>query len=439
MKQRPRLAASITLSLLAMSASASADTLSDAVSAALTTNPQLEAQRVQTDIAREDMEQARSQGHTSVNLGGSAGYEYVDTNSPLAAFPGYTGDRTIATAQVQASKPIYTGGRISAGVRQAEAGIDAAESQYDAALQDLILQVVTAYVDVRSSRDTVAIRQNNVEVAGEQVRAASDRFDVGVVTRTDVSLSEARLEGARAALAGAEAGLEASIADYIFLTGLQPGELAPPSPVPVLPESLEQAVQIALDNNPDIIAARNSERASTEAIEVARRQYRPQISIVGTASVQETYNDFTQRDTSVSAVAQGTIPLLSGGLIQSQVRSARLQRSQARRQIDAIERQVRAQVAQAWYGYDAAMRSIEASRRQVDAAEIAYDGAKEELAVGVRTTLDVLDQEQQLFEARLALVQSERDAYVAAHRLLRAAGLLTPEVLSSPDTYPDSR
>ena len=405
---------------------AAGETLDEAIASAFATNPQLDLQRYETDIAREGLEQARSGGRTTVNVSGSAGYEYVDTTSP---FSFNLGDRPIASAQVQAVQPIYTGGRVSAGIRQAKAGVSAAKSQFDAAEQSLILDVVTAYVDVRRDREAVAIRKNNVDVTAEQVRAADDRFEVGVVTRTDVSLANARLEGARAALAGAEASREASEANYQFLTSLKPGDLAPPPPIPPLPASLEEAVAIALDGNPDIEAARNSERAASEAIEVARAQYRPQVNLVGTAGVQETYgSDADQRDTSVSAVVQGTIPLLSGGLIKSQVSSARLRRDQARNQIDILERQIRAQVAQAWFGYDASLRSIEASSRQVDAAEIAYEGAKEELAVGVRTTLDVLDQEQQLFEARLALVQSERDAYVAAFRLLRAAGELDQPV-----------
>jgi len=424
---------SLSVSLFALGltgmTAAQADTLADAINAALATNPGLQSQRFQTDIALENVEQARSQRRPTLDLSGSAGYEYVDSNSPFASLSGTNGDRPIASAQIQAAKPIYTGGRINAGIRQAKAGVDAAESQYDAAVQDLILQVITAYVDVRSDLETVSIRENNVEVTGEQVRAASDRFDVGVVTRTDVSLSQARLEGARAALAGAEAVLEADIANYQFLTGLAPDDLAPPPPLPPLPASLDEAVQIALDTNPDLIAARHAERAAREAIDVARGQYKPQISIVGTAARQETYNDFTQRDSSVSAVAQGTIPLLSGGLIKSQVKSAKLQRAQAQRQIDTLQRSIRAQIAQSWFAYEASLRSISASERQVDAAQIAYDGATEELAVGIRTTLDVLDQEQQLFEARLALVQAERDSYVAAHNLLRATGQLSPNML----------
>ena len=435
---RPLAVSLFALGLSGMPASY-AETLSDAIDAALATNPGLQSQRFQTDIALENVEQARSQRRPTLDLSGSAGYEYVDSNSPFADLSGTNGDRPIASAQLQAAMPIYTGGRISAGIRQARAGVDAAESQYDAAVQDLILQVITAYVDVRSDLETVAIRENNVEVTGEQVRAASDRFEVGVVTRTDVSLSQARLEGARAALAGAQATLEADIANYQFLTGLAPTDLAPPPPLPPLPASLDEAVQIALDTNPDLIAARHSERAAREAIEVARGQYKPQISIVGTAARQETYNDFTQRDSSVSAVAQGTIPLLSGGLIKSQVKSARLQRAQAQRQIDTLQRSIRAQIAQSWFTYEASLRSIAASERQVEAAQIAYDGAKEELAVGIRTTLDVLDQEQQLFEARLALVQAERDSYVAAHNLLRATGQLSPDMLLLDGLVGDSR
>ena len=164
----------VAVSVIALSAvslpAANAETLADAVNAALATNPGLQAQRAEADIAIENVEQARSQGRTTVDLSGSAGIEYIDSNAPFAELAGTNGDRPIASAQIQAAKPIYTGGRIRAGVRQAQAGVDAAESQYVAAEQDLILQVVTAYVDVRSDLEAVTIRENNVEVTGEQVR-----------------------------------------------------------------------------------------------------------------------------------------------------------------------------------------------------------------------------------------------------------------------------
>ncbi|MEZ5954652.1 MAG: TolC family outer membrane protein [Hyphomonas sp.] len=423
MRTKFRVLASTAIATLLIAGHASAETLEDAIAGAIATNPQLEAQRVQSEIARESLEQARSRGRPTVTAGASAGYQYTDTNSPFSLS---NGDSQALSAQVQAVQPIYTGGRVAAGVRQATAGIDAAEAQYDAAEQDLILQVVTGYMNVRRDRETVSIRQNNVDVSAEQVRAAEDRFEVGVVTRTDVSLAKARYEGARASLAGAEAALETSIANYTLLTGIVPADLAPPPPVPMLPASLEEATQIGLETNPDMIAARHSERAAMEAIEVARAQGRPSVNLVGTAQTQESFTSARNvQQSSLSAVAQGSIPIMTGGLVKSQTKAARLQRDQARRQIDLLDRSIRAQVAAAWFGYEATQRAIEASKRQVDAAEIAYDGAKEELAVGVRTTLDVLDQEQQLFEARLAVVQAERDAYVAAHQLLRATGQLS--------------
>ncbi len=406
-----------------MTGSALGETLQDALNAAYQNNPQLEVQRQSAAIAQEQLSQARSQRRPTVNLSGSYGYESVDSNRPFSTASGSVGDRAVSSAQLEAVLPIYTGGRIKAGIHQAEAGILTANAQLDSASQDLILQVVTAYVDVRRDRDTVLIRQNSVRLLEEQVRAAKDRFDVGEVTRTDVAQSEARLEGSIAALAGAEAGLQSAQANYVFLVGLEPGLLISPPPAPLLPEDFDSALAIAVTSNPDINAALFNERVAAAGVKSAYSALKPTVSIVGTAGRQETYdNNF--RDTSVAATARATIPLYQGGLVTSQVRAAKLRHAQARLQTIAIQRQVRAQVAQSWFSNIAAQRSIQASHRQVEAAEIAYEGAQEELAVGVRTTLDVLDQEQQLLEANLNLIQSQRDAYVAAHQLLRSMGAL---------------
>ncbi|MFN7055972.1 TolC family outer membrane protein [Hyphomonas sp.] len=418
-KFSPRLLIGTCILALGFAPASAGETLGEAIASAFATNPQLEIERYRTEIARENLNFARSQGRPTVTLSASGGYEYIETTNPFAFG---LGDRPIASAQIQAVQPLYAGGRIASGIRQAEAGIDSADLTFVAARQDLTLQVVTAYVDVRRDREAVTIRRNNVDVSAEQVRAAEDRFDVGVVTRTDVALARARFEGAQAALAGAEAALRASEANYQLLTGLAPGDLAPPPPVPPLPASVDDAIREALTGNPDIAAARQDLRAATAAIDTARADGRPQVNLIGTAAVQETFGDMSQRDTSVSALAQARIPIVTGGAVRAQVDAAKLRRAQAQRVIDSLETRIRAQVTQAWFAYDAAGRSIEASRRQVEAAEIAYEGAKEELSVGVRSTLDVLDQEQQLFDARLALISAERDAYVAAHNLLRATG-----------------
>jgi outer membrane protein len=406
--------------------SASAETLQDALTAAWLNNPVIEADRDAAAIANERIVQARAQRKPTVDVFGSYLYESIDSNRPFAF---NLGNRPVASAQIEARLPVYTGGRLTAGIRQARAGALAAGSQLDATGQSILLDTLTAYVDIIRAREVIAIRQSSIRLLDGQYVASQDRFEVGDVTNTDVALSRARLEGGRAALAAAEADLEGSLARYALLTGLEASDpLAAVPPVSDLPESFAGALAIAQDRNPDIAAARHAEQAARQAIEVARGALKPEVSVIAQAGVQEYHTDGF-RDSSVVAGAQARVPLFTGGLNTSQLREARLARRQAANRVSLNERIVRTRIAQAWYGYEAADRAVAASGRQVEAAEIAYEGVQEELNVGVRTTLDVLDQEQQLLEARLSLATSERDRYVAAHQLLAAMGELTPSRL----------
>lgn len=418
-------------SLLLFAPQAVGETLEEALRLAELNNPTLERGRADNALAEEGLEAARAAGRTTVSLTGQAGYESVDSNR---AFAFNNGDRPTANVQLEAARPIYTGGRIAAGVRSAEAGIDAAEAAFEQLRQSIWIETISAYMNVRADRETVRIRKNNVALLEEQVRAARDRFDVGVVTRTDVALAEARLEGAFAGVASAEAQLEASIAEYTAVTGHPPGDLAPPPPVPRLPEALDGAIITALETNPELQAARERVRQAREAVSAAKAGRRPQLEIVGQAGGQQDLSEDT-RDTEVAAIIRGNIPLWTGGQVASEVRSARLREHQARLEVQQLEREVRASIAAAWYGYIAAERAITASQRQVEAAEIAFDGATQELAVGTRTTLDVLDSEQNLLEARLSLVTAQRDAQIAAHRLLQIMGVLEAGYLGL--TLPD--
>lgn len=428
----------VSISALSLSLSGQAENLQEALDRAFQTNPILDAQRTEIGVAREQLSQARGARAPRVDLSASAGYESLDSNQPIAFG---IGDRPISTAQLQATIPIYTGGRIDAGIDQAQAGILAAGAQFDGAAQDLILNVVTAYVDVLRDREAILIRANSVALLEEQLRAATDRFEVGFATRTDVKQAEARQQGARASLAGAEAQLQASLSIYEVFVGQAAGDLVPVADAPALPASFEAALETALSENPDLKALRQSERVAEQAVRSAKGETRPSVSIVGTAGVQETYGieataisptmgtitlpEDNYRDTSLSLFAQASVPLFQGGVLRSRVRTARLQKEQARLQTINAERQIAASIAQAWYSNIAADQAITASELQVEAAEIAYEGAQEELGVGTRTTLDVLDQEQQLLEARLGLINARRDSYVAAHQLLRAMGRLT--------------
>jgi len=424
--------------VLFLASPSQSETLQDAIDLAFQTNPALAAQRADVGVAREQLNQAKGARAPTVDLTGSTGFESLDSNQPIAF---NVGDRPLARLGLQATLPIYTGGRIAAGIEQAQAGIFAADAQLDGAGQDLILNVVVAYVDVLRDREALRIRANSVALLEEQLRAATDRFDVGVATRTDVKQAEARLQGARASFAGAEAQLEASLSIYEVFVGRTAGDLQAVPDAPATPESYEEALQQALAENPDLKALRQAERVAEQGVRAARGETRPSVSIVGTASAQETFDqealgvsptgEFINlpadnyRDTSLSVFAQASVPLFQGGVLRSRIRAAQLEREQARLQTMNAERQIVASIAQAWYGNIAAEQAIIASERQVEAAEIAYEGAQEELSVGTRTTLDVLDQEQQLLDARLGLVNAQRDSFVASYQLLRAMGSLT--------------
>ncbi|MEO0883637.1 MAG: TolC family outer membrane protein, partial [Pseudomonadota bacterium] len=415
--------------------------LQDAMMAAEATNPQLDVQRKQLEISEEQLTSARGARLPTVEFTGSYGPETVQTNRAIVLDQG---GRQIATTQLQAVQPLYAGGRINAGIREARAGIGSSNAQLDVATQDTLLNTITAYVNVIQDREAVKIQESSVNLLSEQARAARDRFDVGEITRTDVALAEARFQGAKASLAAAEAQAEASEATYRVVVGSEPADLQPPPPISELPGTFEEALEIALEQSPDILAAEFSERAAEQRITTARSRLRPELNLVATAAFRGTLNqpdapnffgpdptefvsvpDFLDRN--VSAFAQARIPLYQGGVARSQVRSAKLEKAQAQLNVESQRRQIISQVSQFWYAYKAAIIGIEASERQIVATEIAFEGGQEELAVGIRTTLDVLDQEQDLLEARLALVQAERDAYVAAHQLLRAMGVLTPD------------
>ncbi|MBI1339627.1 TolC family outer membrane protein [bacterium] len=425
----------VAIALIAASMAAPAfaqttsDTLGDAVSSAFDSNPDVLAERKTREVAGETLEQARSFLRPSVSLTSGLGAQYVNQD-PAFQFNGLSfsqdGDAYRASVGLQAQQTLYGGGGLTARTRQAEAGVDAASASLIAVEQSIILGVIRSYLDVRRSESVVDIRESNVAALRKQVEAATDRFDVGEVTRTDVAQSQARLAGAEANLAAARAGLQSVRAEYERLVGRAPVQLAAPPPAPAIPRTVEEAFAAAIAANPQIVASRAAEEAARHAIDVARGDLRPRVTLSGNVGLQETRQDNSLRDFNVGVAANLTFPLYSGGLLESRTRQARLQLDRARLVTRSLERQVTAAVASAWYDVIAARQAAEASRLQVAAAELALEGTEQELAVGSRITLDVLDQEQELLEARLGLINAEQAAYLAVHRLLALSGGLSP-------------
>ena len=416
-------------------AQANQETLGDAVDAAITNNPSLMAERKARAAADETLAQAEAGMGPQIGLQGSANTQFQEFgrtfSTPSGTYP-LDGSSQRASIGIEARQSLWSGGSLTAQRDLARAGVDESQARLSGVEQELVLNVVTVFMDVRYAESELAIRETNVDALREQVRAAKDRFEVGEVTRTDVAQAEAREAAAQAELAAARSRLARVRAVYEQVVGLPPVQLAAPPSAPALPSTLEQALAIARTANPNIVAAKAREVQGERGVDVAKGRMGPRLDLVGTAGLVETYQDDSFRDSNFVAGVELSWPLFDSGLLQSRTRGAQLESDRARYERMAIERQITAQVTSAWHQVVAVREEIRASQSQVAAAEIALEGAKQELAVGERITLDVLDQEQELLEARLGLIAAERAAYVATHELLAAMGDLKPELVAGP-------
>ncbi len=414
-------------------AQASRDTLADAVDSAIANNPTLMAQRKVRGVADENLTQARAQMAPQVSLAGSYGVGQNEVGrqfaTPAGNFPESGGNQR-AQVGLEARQSLWSGGSLTAQADLARAGVDASQARLINAEQDTILSVVTAFMDVRRAERELEIRDTNVASLREQVRAATDRFNVGEVTRTDVSQAQAQAAASESDVATARANLARARAIYEQIVGRPPIQLAEPPPAPQLPGTLEEAIGMARSGNPQLLAAQADEKQGERSVDVARGQLAPHFDLVGNAGLTDTRYSDSFQDTNVGLVAEFKWPLFSSGLLQSKTRSAQLDADRARYQRMAVERQVTQQTTTAWHQVIAAREAITASASRVSAAEVALEGAMQELAVGTRITLDVLDQERELLNARLGQVDAERRAYIAIHELLAAMGRLRPETIA---------
>jgi outer membrane protein len=418
----------VSLAIVALAAPnvAHAETLADALSAAYRNNPTLEAARLSAASADENTAQARAAYLPTVDVAATAGVRESDVD----AGGGTTSENTEPrSASVIAQQSLYTGGFRGAQSAAARASVARSREDLRAVEQDVMLAAISAYVDVQRDLEFVRIRTADVELLERQLEEARARFDVGDVTLTDVSQAEARLAGSRSGLSQAQASLEASRARYVQVTGEAPGELEAPPAAPALPESLNAAMEQALDTNPDIRGAEADERLAAAQVGIERSALRPQLSAVARWDEAQDSSGPDIRSDSASAVAQLTVPLFEGGFARSRVRQSRLQQQRAESLTEQTERAVVSQLTAAWNDYLSAERVVFSSQEQVRANQLAFEGVQEERSVGLRTSLDVLNAQQELLNSQLAVASAQRDAYVATHAVLQAIGLLDAAAL----------
>jgi outer membrane protein len=422
--------AAAAMALLGATAPGLAQTLEETLALTYTSNPTLQAERARLRGTQEGVVQARSARLPSVSANASITRQSVESSRIIdPALPPIVSDSdaTPKNYSLTANQSVYRGGRTSGAINQADALALAGYENLRTTEQAVFIDAISAFMDVRRDMEVVNIRRNNVEVLSRQLDAARDRFEVGEITRTDVAQAEARLSGARAQFSAAQSQLAASRAAYERVVGQSPTGLSEPPELLDLPDELADAAEIAFANNPQILAAQYNEEAARFGVQVARGALRPEVSLSATARSARDSSFAGDETDSTSITANVSVPIFTGGLNRSRVRAALASEEQARFGVRNARRQVTEGLTNAWNNYQSSLAVIESSEQAVRANEIALDGVQQEAFVGIRTTLDVLDAEQELLESRLTLVTAERDSYVAGFRLLQAMGVLSPE------------
>ncbi len=421
--------AGLIVSLPVLCADAAAQTLEEALSLAYATNPEIAAERAQLDATEEGVAQARARGLPQITAG--AGYQKVDNTQSINSdvFGVGAGARDFkldtATAQVSGEQQIFAGLRNVNAIRQAKARTRAGSAQLSLVEQDVLARAATAYFDV--VRDTLVLKatENNAQVLRKQFEEVAFRFEIGEVTKTDVAQSEARLALARARMTNAQAQLAISRAAFAEFIGQMPGSLEETPALPDAPATLDDAIAIARELSPVILQAQMREQASRRGVAIAKGEFSPTVSLTAGYQYAEEPSSFIAEDEQFAYGVRMTAPIFLGGLNLSRVREARADNRADRRRITVAERQIEARVTAGWQRLSAARANIVSSQTQVRANALALDGVRREAEIGVRTTLDVLDAEQEYLDAQVALANAERDARAATFQLLAAVGILT--------------
>ena len=406
-----------------------AETISGALIKAYLTNPDINTQRAAVRVADENVPKANAGYLPTVEATGNIGIERAQT-SLFGAQGSAAGSTTTFVKprgySVTANETVFNGSRTLNSIRQAESQVLGAREQLRNTEQNTLLSGVTAYMDVLEDTAILDLDRNNVDVLKEQLRETRDRFTVGEVTRTDVAQAEASLSSAEATALSAVATLQAAVARYRQFIGDQPTSLAPVKPiVRPLPKTLPEAVSVSQIEHPAISASLHGVDAAQLQVKIAEGALYPTIGLSAAVSNQIDVNGIPGFHVlSGQIMGQITIPIYQGGAEYATTRQAKESLSQQEMQTDSLRNQVRQAVVAAWGLNEAAVGVVRAARAAVSANEVALTGVREEAKVGQRTTLDVLNAQQALLQARTTLVQAEHDQVVDSYSLLSAVGRL---------------
>ena len=410
------------MALPLVSESALAETLDQALVSAFQGNPTLRADRARQRATDEGVPQALSGWRPTISASGVVGHQWSSVNN------GPTAETNPTNLNITLNQPIFRGFATVEGTAAAEATVKAGRGTLLATEENVLLSAVQAYMNVVRDRELLGIRQSNVSILQKQSKAANDRFTAGVITKTDVAQAQASVQAAIGSVAGQRAQLQASEANYTQIVGHKPGRLGYPG-MPRLPRSLEEALELAQQINPNILAAVFTEDASEHQVGVVRSALLPQLSLQGSQTWAG--QPSTTVNNASTSIVEGvfSVPIYEGGRVYSEVRQAQENVSQNKLRVIGTVRSVRENVTDAWNSYVAASQSIESARSQVSASQLALNGVQQEYQVGSRSTIDVLNAQGTLLTAQLTLATSIHDRAVAGYQVLAAIGQLTADHL----------
>jgi outer membrane protein len=414
----------LTLSLTSAISSVDAQSIEDAMAKAYINNPTLLAARAGLRSTDEGVPQALANWRPTVEITSSAGAQVQRGNTNR---DNRSQSRRPVDFGISLTQPLFRGGRTLAATSGAENNVRAARANMLDSEQNILLQAATAYLNVFRDQAVLELNRNNEEVLQRQLEATRDRFEVGEITRTDVHQAEARLARSVADRIQSEGDLETSRANYLNIVG-EPAESKAqlPETEPVgLPADGEDAVRVAVVNNPGVISAEFSRRSSMDNVDEVWGALLPELNLNASSTREfESVSETSVRNTH-EITLDLTIPIYQQGDVYSRLREARQDAAESTLEIDVQRRDAAEQATQAYESLLTARAQVQAFETQIEANVVALEGVQREAAVGSRTVLDILDAEQELLNARVSHVRSQRDQFVAIYELLSALGRLT--------------
>jgi outer membrane protein len=448
------LAASVALSTISLAAGqavngarlvgagAGSGTMDQALVQAYQNNPQLNSQRAATRATDENVPTALAGYRPRVSGTASLTDQYLDNLTKAGTDPTtggalYTQQKGAIAVQsygLTATQTLFNGLQTASRTRQAEGQVFSARETLRTTEQSVLLNAATAYMNLLQTAAILELQRSNVNVLEVTLRQTRDRFTAGEVTRTDVAQAESRLSGGRSQLSLAESNYVTAQALYLQVIGVPPpARLAPAPPVDRLsPRTLDGAIGRGRTEHPLITTAMYNVDIALQQVKIAEGALAPILSAVG--NVQKNFGSTQSllllETLQASIAAQLTVPIYQGGAEYAAIRQTKETLGQRRLDLDTARDQVQAMVTQAWGQLEAAKAQIDATQSQVTSAEVALNGVREEARVGQRTTLDVLNAQQDLVNARVALVTAQRDRVVASYTVLAATGALSPQILA---------